>query len=170
MHRRTTSPIALCTVLSLLVCLDAVAVARAEPEAALPEIRFVPEMERVSGLDWPRVEVGNYAEDRQRMLAAWPEISGAVRRKLTAAEVIRLSKWARPQMQGYVGVPALDRPDLQLQAASAGEKQLIFEATLQVLPTHSPLVTRWLKLFVIYDRSRRMISQVIITIRGEIQE
>ena len=165
-----TAPITLRTFLSRLVCCGAFTVARAAPDAAPPDIRFVPEMERVAELEWPRADAKIYAEDRPRMLAAWQEISGAVQRKLTAAQVIQLSKWAKPQMQSYADVPALDRPDFQLQTASAGEKKLVFEATLQVLPTHSPLVTRWLKLLVIYDRERRAILQVVITIRGEVQE
>ena len=165
-----TAPIALRTFLSWLVCCGAFTVARAAPDAAPPDIRFVPEMERVAELEWSRADAKDFAEDRQRMLAAWKEISGAVQQKLTAAQVINLSKWAKPQMQSYADVPALDRPDFQLQTASAGEKKLLFEATLEVLPTHSPLVTRWLKVFVIYDQSRRAISQVVVTIRGEVQE
>lgn len=153
-----------------LLSLGALLLARAEPGSAPPAIRWVPEMERVPELTWPHADAKDYAEDRQQMIKAWPKISAAVQEKLTAAEVIKLSKWARLQMQGYAGVPSLERPDFQLQAASAGEKQLVFSATLQVLPTHSPLVTRWLKLLVVYDQHRRVISQVIITIRGEVQE
>ncbi|MCX6872217.1 MAG: hypothetical protein NTW21_00175 [Verrucomicrobia bacterium] len=73
-------------------------------------------------------------------------------------------------MQDYSKIPSLDRPDFQIRTAGGGEKKLLFEATLQTLPTHSPLVTRWHKLFVVYDVDRQAISQVIITIRGERQE
>lgn len=158
------------SLLPLLACLGAITLAQAGPENAPPAIRWVPEMERVPELDWPRANARDYAEERRQMLAAWQEISAGVQRKLTAAEVVQLSKWAKPQMQNYAAVPAIGQPDFQLQTASAGEKQLVFEATLQVLPTHSPLVTRWLKLFVIYDRSRRAILEAVFTIRGEAQE
>jgi len=156
--------------LLLLFGLGAIPLTRAEPGNALPAIRWVPEMEGVPELNWPRADAQDFAEDRRQMLKAWKEISAAVQQELTAAEVIRLSKWAKPQMQGYGGPPSLEHPDFQPQTVSVAEKQLVFEATLQVLPTHSPIVTRWLKLLVIYDQRRGAISQVVITIRGEVQE
>ncbi len=177
MTRSTSKPqlaVAFTTLLRFLfLCLllpGAIQHARAAPESAPPAIRWVVEMERVPELKWPHADAKDYAEDRQQMMKAWQEISAAVQQQLTAAEVIRLCKWARLQMKSYTEVPSLERPDFQLLAASAGEKQLVFEATLQVLPTHSPLVTRWLKLLVVYDQRRRVISQVIMTIRGELQE
>ena len=154
-----------------LVCLGAIMQSRAAPETAPPDIRWVPEMERVAELqDWPPAAAKDHVRERQRMLAAWEEIRDSVQRKLTAAQVITLSKWAKPQMQGYSDVPSLAHPDFQIRAASGGEKKLLFEATLQTLPTHSSLVTRWLKLLVVYDPDRHTIPQIIITIRGERQE
>ena len=166
----TASPI-LRVFLSGLVCLGAVLHLRAAPETATPDIRYVPEMERVDELqDWPPAAAKDYVQERQRLLDAWKEVREAVQRKLTAAQVITLSKWAKTQMQDYSNVPSLANPDFHIRTAGGGEKKLLFEATLQTLPTHSPLVTRWLKLFVVYDANRHTISQVIITIRGERQE
>lgn len=143
----------------------------AEAEVAPPEIRFVPEMESVPELDkWPQVEGSAHEDDLRQMKVEWKKIMADVQRKLTVAQVIALSKWAKPQMQNYTVLPSLDQPDFELRAALAQEKKLLFEATLQVLPSHSPIVTRWLKLLVVYDQERRTIRQVIITIRGEAQE
>ena len=35
---------------------------------------------------------------------------------------------------------------------------------------HSPLVTRWLKAYAIYDTDQKAIIRVTITIQGELQE
>ena len=154
-----------------LVCLGAIPQSGAAPEAAPPDIRWVPEMARVTELqDWTPAAAKDHAQDRQRLLEAWKEVREAVERELTAAQVIALSKWSRTQMKDYSKVPSLEHPDFQIRTAGGGEKKLFFEATLQTLPTHSPLVTRWLKLFVVYDVDRHAVSQVIITIRGEVQE
>ena len=154
-----------------LVFLGAIPQSGAAPETAPPDIRWVPEMERVAELqDWKPLAAKDYVQERQGMLEDWKEVREAVQRKLTAAQVITLSRWAQTQMQNYSKIPALDPPDFQVRTAGEGKKRLLFEATLQTLPTHSPLVTRWLKLFVVYDVDQHAISQIIITIRGERQE
>lgn len=151
----------------ILACCAAAVTARAEPI----DVRFVPEMERIEEVDrWVAVAAKNYAADRQQVVVAWEDVRRSIQEKLTAAKVITLSKWAIPQMRGYADVPSLDHPDFQPTTASLGEKKLVLAATLQILPTHSPIVTRWLKLFVIYDLERRAIRGVVVTIRGEAQE
>ena len=53
-----TAPITLRTFLSWLVCCGAFTVARAAP----PDIRFVPEMERVAELEWSRADAKDFAD------------------------------------------------------------------------------------------------------------
>lgn len=159
------------SVLRVFLCTLAYCGGLVVARAAGIDIRYVPEMERMEEVDrWAGAQGKGYAEDRKLVLAAWKEVGGSVQKKVTPAEVIKLSKWAKAQMQGYAEVPALDRPDFQPHSANAAENKVVFEATMQVLPTHSPLVTRWLKLFVVYDRGRRVIERVVVTIRGEVQE
>jgi hypothetical protein len=40
--------------------------------------------------------------------------------------------------------------------------------TIDALPTHSPLVTRWLKVYLFYDLYARSIARITITIRGQV--
>jgi len=72
------------------------------------------------------------------------------------ADIITLSKWARTQTKEYSRIPSLDHHDFQIWTVCGGEKKLLFEANLQTPPTHSPLVTCWLKLFVVYDVDQRV--------------
>jgi hypothetical protein len=44
------------------------------------------------------------------------------------------------------------------------------ETVLQEKPTHSPLVTRWLKVYIYYDVKTREVVRMIVTIRGELRE
>ena len=70
-------------------------------------------------------------------------------------------------MKAYTTVPPLEKA--QLQPVAADEKQgiILLESTSDTLPTHHPLVTRWLKAFVRYDTRGRKIAHVTITIRGQ---
>jgi len=71
-----------------LVCLGAIRSSGAAPETAPPDIRWVPEMERVTELqDWPPAAAKDHARERQRLLEAWKEVREAVERELTAAKV-----------------------------------------------------------------------------------
>ena len=39
--------------------------------------------------------------------------------------------------------------------------------TIDTLPTHQPLVTRWLKVYVVFDLHEKSVSAVVVTIRGQ---
>lgn len=49
-------------------------------------------------------------------------------------------------------------------------RNILLESTVDTLPAHHPLVTRWLKTFVRFDTQRHTIVQVTITIRGQVLE
>ena len=142
----------------------------ATPGAPVVTRRFLAEMERIPELEWPSDSALARPQDLSRVTEDWAKCFRSLEEKLTAEMVIGLSRWAKAQMQTYARVPRLAHPDLHFVAVSPSGQEAIFEATLEVLPSHSPLVTRWLKLFLIYDRVNSRLSTVIVTIRGERQE
>ncbi len=142
----------------------------ASPAAPAVTMRFLAEMERIPELEWPSDSTLARPQDLSRVTEDWAKCFRSLEEKLTANAVIGLSRWAKAQMQTYAQVPRLAHPDFHFVAASPSGQEAIFEATLEVLPSHSPIVTRWLKLFLIYDRRNSHLSTVIVTIRGERQE
>ena len=73
-------------------------------------------------------------------------------------------------MEEYSAVPALT--DVALQPIGVDKKggKLVLEGTVDTLPSHHPIVTRWLKVYVVYDIPGRKISHVTFTIRGQVLE
>jgi hypothetical protein len=135
---------------------------------------FVPEMERITDLDrgqndarWSAADDANHAEDLRRVQAEWKTKSPAIQAVLTPERVQSLSRWAVKQMEGYTIVPALEKAQLQPVAADEKQGTILLESTIDTLPTHHPLVTRWLKAFVRYDTRGKNIVHVTITIRGQ---
>lgn len=91
---------------------------------------------------------------------------------ITPELVRNLSRWANKQMEEYKEV-SLPKEILWVPNCSHGngdEKRILMEATLEVLPTHSPLVTRWLKGYALFNPHANKIEWIIITIRGERME
>ena len=140
-------------------------------------LTLVPEMERIADLDsslgdrrWSAVDDAKHAADLRRVQADWKTRTPTIQALLTPERVRSLSKWAMKQMGAYATVPPLEK--VQLQPVAADEKRgiILLESTIDTLPTHSPLVTRWLKAFVRYDTQSRAIVQVTITIRGQVLE
>jgi hypothetical protein len=85
---------------------------------------------------------------------------------LTPRVVRSLSRWAQPQMKGYLKVPSLAR--VAWKPAGCAEKgRLVLEGTVDTLPTHHALVTRWLKVYLVYDGKNQEVVRVTVTIRGE---
>ena len=73
-------------------------------------------------------------------------------------------------MEQYIRVPDIAPVELKPLRIDAEGQHILLEATLDTLPTHSSVVTRWLKAFVLYNRTTKTIAQVTITIRGERRE
>ena len=57
---------------------------------------------------------------------------------------------------------------LQPIGLDAGRGKLVLEGTIDTLPTHHQLVTRWLKVYVLCNLPGRKIAHVTFTIRGQI--
>ena len=70
-------------------------------------------------------------------------------------------------MEQYGAVPALETVKLEPLGTDPRQETLVLEGTIDTLPTHSPLVTRWLKVYVCYDLRGKTVSRVTITIRGQ---
>jgi len=137
------------------------------------DLSFVPEMERIPEMDvpitparWSGVEKAKVAEDVSRAKAEWrkriPEIQG----QLAPDRVRSLSRWAKTQMEQYKAVPALETVKLKPLGTDSRQETLVLEGPIDPLPSHSPLVPRWLKVYLFYDLRGKLVSRVTITIRG----
>ncbi|MCX6997100.1 MAG: hypothetical protein NTV49_08430 [Kiritimatiellaeota bacterium] len=140
-------------------------------------LSFVPEMGLLPGMDtpeyahrWTDADKARWGEDIRRATARWKEQIPGIKEQLTAERVKSLSNWAKPQMEGYKSVPALNGVELRPVGTDAQRGKLVLEGTLETLPTHSPLVTRWLKVFLLYDVPTQSLTRITITIRGEVLE
>ncbi len=136
-------------------------------DAGLP-LSLVPEMERIPEIDaCDAVSPNHYLPETARCLDLWQRQRHGLEARITPSVVQSLSRWATAQMQSYRSVPPLSRAAFQCLGMNRNSHRLVYESVLDTLPTHQVLVTRWLKLFLIYDRERAQISQVIVTIRGQ---
>jgi hypothetical protein len=138
---------------------------------------FVPEMERMDDLDgslrdhrWSEADGTKHAADLLRVQADWKTRAPTIQALLTPVRVKSLSKWAVKQMEAYATVPPLEKSQLQPVATDEQQGIIVLESTIDTLPTHNPLVTRWLKAFVRYDTQRQAIVRVTVTIRGQVLE
>lgn len=147
--------------------------ASAKPAATEPrvEVRLVPEMERIPEVDaWPRARPDAFREHTALVREAWKKTAPQVEKQLTAKVVRGLSRWAKRQMEKYDKVPPLRDAAWQPIRWNEKEGKLVLEAVLDTLPSHSPLVTRWLKGYLVYDTRRRALLRLILTIRGQALE
>ena len=141
------------------------------PPAPTVPVAMVPEMEPIPGFDGGEAcKPEEFAADAAKAVAEWAAQRRAIARLLTAAKVRELSGWAKKQMEGYKRVPPLDKLVFQPKAVHKDAKRLVLEATVDTLPTHSKLVTRWLKVYLLFDQGKQALVQVAVTIRGELQE
>lgn len=143
-------------------------------ESAQPAwLQTLPEMEKLAATDDWAYSPQPLSETQKQQFSAdfakkYPEIRGF----LTPAHIRDLSRWAKDEMKTYDSIPFPDADKLVWQPVrrdAAGTK-ILLETTLDTLPTHSPLVTRWLKLFAIFDTVTGKISVIAVTIRGELLE
>jgi hypothetical protein len=133
----------------------------------MPEIHWVQEMQRL-----PEVPDGARPPDftaaqTASLGRAWDRCAASVLPQVTPQKVRELSRWAKKQMENYRQVKG---SPVAFRAAFATPGQLVAWTILEVLPSHSPVVTRWLKLYVTYDAAADRITRVSVTIRGEAQE
>jgi hypothetical protein len=150
----------------------------AEPEKAPgpgragdPEITFVMEMDAIREVDdFPRCQPGEHGEQLAVLTNEWRAVCGKLRPHITPERVRSLIKWFRKTTDGYSAVPALESAAFLPVTTDAEAGLLVLESTLDTLPSHSPLVTRWLKIFLVCNTKTGKIAKVIVTVRGELQE
>ncbi len=134
----------------------------------VPEMQTVPIMDRAElSAPWSDAHRAQYADDLERAGEEWRRLAPTIETHVTPPQVRSLSRWALPQMEQYVRVPSIAPAELKPLRMDAEGHHILLEATLDTLPTHSSLVTRWLKAIVLYDRPHRSIAHVTITIRGQ---
>ncbi len=131
----------------------------------IPEMDYIPEVDT-----WPDCPTTGYEADIQKAIGDW-QLKGAwVASQINPAVVRELSHWARPQMMAYSRVPPLSQVLPALVAIDRDNRRLLFEGTVDTLPSHSPKVKRYLLLYLMYDRMSGQVFRATLTIRGETEE
>lgn len=111
-------------------------------------------------------EAGKLAGEVGRAAAEWKD-RGVQFRAVATPELARaLSRWSLPQMQEYKAVPPLEKVELKPLGVTS-DNLLVLGGTIDNLPTHHPLVTRWLRVYLLYDAGAHQIRHATLTIRGE---
>jgi len=132
---------------------------------------IVPEMEGVAEVDeWAACKPDAFAEEAAKALADWKKKLPWVKKQVTPELARRLSRWARKQMEQYEAVPPLENVAFKPVSHDEPHGKLVLEGTVDTLPTHSPIVTRWLKLFLLCDKGSGTVQRVTVTIRGQLLE
>ena len=134
-------------------------------------IAYVQEMAYIPEVDgWEQCKPAEFAADSQTVLRQWDTLYRWVQKQYTPATVRALSGWAQKQMAAYKRTPKLKRLQFVPLRTRRDQKKLVFEAVADSLPVHDKTVTRYLKIFLLYDTGESRITKVTITIRGELSE
>ncbi|MBI4859872.1 MAG: hypothetical protein HY815_06365 [Candidatus Riflebacteria bacterium] len=164
---------------ALFLCAGAVAMGadretRSTPSPLAAGVPFdtVPEMGRIAEADardggWESRHGDVPAEHLPGVQAAWRVEWRRVAARLTPDLARSLSRWARIQMEFYRKVSPIDTLTFRIASANRSASRLVLEATVDTLPSHSPVVTRWLKLYLVYDTRTSGLVRIVATIRGE---
>ncbi len=141
-------------------------------ESELPfDLCLVRELHHIPEVDtWTACEPTAFPEATRRVAAAWPAIARQVQPNVTPAVVRRLSKYARTQMEGYRKVPSLAAVKLYPCTQHREGALVVFTGRVDVLPTHSPIVQRWLEVYVLYHSATDAVERVTVTVRGQVEE
>jgi hypothetical protein len=127
-------------------------------------------MNRIPEDDWPSVEIDQYPLETQKVAQKWQALAPWVESQVSPATVRALSRWAITQMAQYRSLPPFANLEFKAIAIQPDGNFVLFHSTADTLPSHSPLVTRWLELFLVYDSHTESILSVTITIRGQVLE
>lgn len=142
-------------------------------DSTMMTIDWLPEMQadsRAPGNPAPALTEAELAAFASAWASAKPELTKAI----DGEALRRLSRWAKPQMASYEPpVGWLDRLSMTPMAATADGMLVRFgqkPADGHILPSHSPLVFRYLLVAADYDRGSEQIGSVTVTIRGWVEE
>jgi hypothetical protein len=131
----------------------------------IPEMDFIPEVE-----GWKPCESEDYKTDLAFALKDWDSKRYWVSTRITPGVVRSISRWAKPQMEHFNLWPPVPQTRLEVVGIDGDGRKLLLEGDVGVLPTHNPLVTRRLLLYLLYDRDNKQVFRVTVTIRGDVQE
>lgn len=131
-------------------------------------VRFIPEMAPIPEEAWERIDPTASGQTIQNATLTYIQYRDQILSQITADQVRQLSRWAQTEMAGYQ-TPAFTH--LTLQTTHIGpNNHLLIETVLDTLPSHNPLVTRQLKLYLVYNPQQNTFTQAIVTIRGWAEE
>jgi hypothetical protein len=132
---------------------------------------IAPEMQHIPELDgWEFCQADAYPEQAAKATASWRKVMPWVTARVTPELARDLSRWAKEQMKQYQRVPSLDTVTFKPVRDDERHRNLVLEGTVDTLPSHAPLVTRWLKLYLLCDLHSGEVIRVTVTIRGQILE
>lgn len=126
------------------------------------EMDYIPEVE---GWDVCSTEVSD--EDIKKALSEWEKHVQWVESQVNPEIVKELSLWAKEEMKEYDSIAPLAQATFKPIRIYKKYPKITFEGTIDTLPTHSPIVTRWLKIYFIYESINKTILRATVTIRGE---
>lgn len=132
------------------------------------EVRFVPEMASIPEETWERCDPSQFTQPLQQAALLWIQKREHILHQLTDQKVRELSKWAKKEMADY-HLPTIKNQTFRA-THSHNNENLLIESVLDTLPAHHPLVTRHLKLYLVYHRKHNTLTDAIITIRGWAEE
>ena len=134
-------------------------------------ICFVREMEYMPELNgWQACVKENYTKEVKKAMVDWEKKRSWVEAKITPELARELSRWAIKEMKNYKKVSPLSKVKFMPVRFNTDHKMIVLEGTIDTLPAHSPIITRWLKIFLVYDTINDEIIRATITIKGEILE
>ncbi len=129
------------------------------------ELHLIPEADT-----WTPCEPTAFPDATQKLAKAWPAHARALKPYVTADVVRRLSRYAHREMAMYSKAPSLAPLSFRPRASHRDGAFITFAAQADPLPSHSPLVKRWLEIFVLYNVTGDAVERVTVTVRGQVEE
>jgi hypothetical protein len=142
------------------------------PIPASPGVQFVAEMEPFPGGFGPGS--GPSAAEKAGFETAWTAARGLVADRVTPAELVAISRWAREQTRS-AALPTgwIEQIPMTFQGRNSAGVLLFSQSAEESpvdLPTHAAVVRRRLIVAAAYDPAAPRITDAYITIRGWAEE
>jgi hypothetical protein len=157
-HMRTSIIFCTCLLLSFFACKKA--------QTSI-QVRFLAEMAPLPEETWERCDASQYKQAIHQVALTWIDQRETILNQITPEKIRTLSRWAQKEMADYQ-MPAIKNQSFL--ATHVHNENLLIESVLDSLPSHHPLVTRQLKLYLVYNRKHNTFIDAIVTIRGWAEE
>ena len=107
---------------------------------AVPEMERLPDMDVAERADrWTEADKARFAPEIRRAAAEWKTRLPQLKDRITPERVLRLSRWAKPQMEAYRSVPSLERIEFRPVGTDAKRERWSWRAR----STRCPRTARW---------------------------